>query len=335
MKFKKILQISLLLLLASLPLVASDENNDSWTLDRFNFYFENDAVLDTDDGYSSGEKLAWLYYIPNPDSAIYDNLFLEFGDAEAYFSFSVATQVFTPTEKKSEDLIPDDRPFAGWTYFEFNLHEASLKHLQTLSLRVGMVGEVSLAEKIQNGFHKLIGVNDSLGWSNQLKNELGLNLKYTQKYQLGIYEFLNMQSAVTPFVSAELGNIAINATVGANVRVGLNIPKDFGLSTMDIGNDSGISIYGERKNIRTSPWSFSFNLTGYGSAVGRDIFLDGNSFRDSHSVEKENFIYSYGAGVSIRYKKFILDYLHIYNSKRFVLEKDPNGYGSIIFSWLY
>ena len=81
--------------------------------------------------------------------------------------------------------------------------------------------------------------------------------------------------------------------------------------------------------------SFSFNLLAAGSVIERDIFLDGNKFKNSHSVEKEDFVYYYGFGLTARYKNFVFDFIEIYNSKRFKKETQGHGVGTMVFSWLF
>jgi len=82
-------------------------------------------------------------------------------------------------------------------------------------------------------------------------------------------------------------------------------------------------------------WSVSLNLSGTGSAVARDMSLDGNTFKTSHSVEKKNFIGYFGYGFSLRYKSFILEYIKNVNSKKFVSEDQPHGVGTVVASWLF
>ncbi len=324
-----------LLFLFVSSLLSSSENNDSWILDRFNFYFEDDIYTQTDDGYSAGERLSFLYYIPQEDYLLYDLLFLDFGETYSYFTFSLTNQIFTPTDTKTSQLIIDDRPYAGWTYAELGMHKSSDTHLRSLSLQVGAIGKLSLSEQIQNSFHEIIGNNDTKGWSNQLNNELGINLKYTHKW-IFISEFSNtFESSFVPFIEGELGNVAINASAGLGARLGWNIPKDFGVSSIDIGGDPGIPLYGAYKDMKKLPWSFSFNFNIAASEVAHDIFLDGNTFSKSHSVEKENFIYYYGFGFTARYKNFVFDFIEINNSKRFKIEKHGHGVGTMVFSWLF
>ena len=331
---KKIL-ILLLLLLISASLGASEKTNKGWVLDRANFYMENDIYTQTDSGYTAGERLSFLYFIPKEDYFIYDVFLLDLGETNSYFTFALTNQIFTPTDIQETELIVDDRPYAGWTYLEAGIHKSSKNNLRSLALKVGMIGPASYSEDIQNGFHEITGSDYVTGWDNQLSSELGVNLKYTHKW---LYEKTSIdvfEIAFVPFISAEVGNVAINATGGASWRFGYNIPKDFGVSSIDIGADPGIPVYGEYKNMKKKPWSFSFNLLAAGSVIGRDIFLDGNTFSDSHSVEKENFVYYYGFGFTARYKNFVFDFIETYNSKRFKKETQGHSVGTMVFSWLF
>lgn len=324
--------INLLFILLSSGLFAQDKE---WIFDRFNFYVENDVYAGTDNQYSAGERLTLLYFIPDEDYTIYNLLGYKNKESYSYFTFSATSQIFTPTDISQTDLIIDDRPYAGWFYTESTIHKAYKDELRSLSLKVGIIGPHSYAEEIQNNFHLLIGSPHVYGWDNQIKEEIGINLKYTQKYKLASIDTDYFETSLIPFISAELGNVAINATVGFNARIGWNIPKDFGVSSIDIGADPGIPIYKEYSNMRLKPLSFSLNLTAATSAVARDIFLDGNTFRDSHSVEKKNFVNYYGIGFTLRYKDFVFDFMEIHNSKKFKLQKEPHTVGTLIVSWLF
>ena len=111
-----------------------------------------------------------------------------------------------------------------------------------------------------------------------------------------------IESNFIPFLEASLGNVKIRATAGALMRFGLNPIEDFGSSSIDVGGENGIPICTNCLCPTYKPWSFTLNIALAGNVVMHDIFLDGNTFGESHSVEKE---------------------------------KDNHGYGSILFSWLY
>jgi hypothetical protein len=85
-----------------------------------------------------------------------------------------------------------------------------------------------------------------------------------------------------------------------------------------------------------SNWSAFFNLASGANLVGRDIFLDGNTFADSHSVDK-NYMNAYiSAGITLRYKRFFIDFMHNYYSKEYKergLHREYKGYSSLIFTY--
>ena len=311
------------------------QNSENWELNRFNVFFENDMFSTTDSQYSSGEKFSLLYHVVNPSNPLYDLLYLDNGHYDAYVSFALVNQIYTPADLTRTDLIVDDRPYAGWTYLDYGIHKSSCDILRSLYLRVGMVGPASRSEQIQKEIHNITGSEPPMGWDNQLENELGVNLTYTHKWRFVPAPMDSFETSFIPFIQADLGNISIKAMGGVSARFGWNIPKDFGVSTVDAGGEVGVLVLDECQNMRTKEWSFSFNITGYGSGVAHDIFLDGNTFRDSHSVEKEHFVGYLGLGFTARYKSLVLDFIQTKSTPKFKEEDREHTFGTVIVSWLY
>ncbi len=310
-------------------------DQESWELFRFNLYFENDLFSTSDNQYSSGEKFNFIYHVENPQSTFYDLLFLDLGEEDVYMSFSLANMIFTPEDLSQTGLIVDDRPYTGWTYVEASLHKSSASRLHSLYLQIGYVGPNSKAEEIQTAIHEMTDSEPPMGWDNQLSNELGVNLRYIHKWRFAPEPLFNVETAFVPFVEGDLGNIIVQASAGMSMRVGWNIPKDFGISSLGTGGEVGIPVSSAHKKMMEQPWSFSFNLSGSGSAIARDISLDGNTFKASHSVEKKNFVGYLGYGFSLRYKSFMLEYIKNANSKRFEEENKPHAVGTVVASWLF
>jgi len=327
-------RLFILLILLS-PTLTAKNSTSLWQLERVNFYFENDIYSGTDEDYTAGMRLSSLYFIENENYPLYNLLFLDYGPHYSYFTLALTNQIFTPVDTKSSELVVDERPYASWTFLEFGMHKSYTHHLLSMLLQVGAVGEISGGHYLQDYAHKLVGNNTPNGWSNQLNNELGINLKGTHKWMFSSNRLKTYEYAVVPFMTVELGNIAIRGTLGTSARFGYNIPKDFGLSSIDIGADPGIATYDNHIKQLQNPWSYSLNLNLAGSYVVRDIFLDGNTFTKSHSVEKEPFVYYYGLGMSFRYRDISLDIMHTYNSKKYKLENRGHGVDTIILSWFY
>ena len=174
-----------------------------------------------------------------------------------------------------------------------------------------------------------------MGWDNQLQNELGVNLRYVHKWRFTPRSFYDIETAFIPFTEGDLGNVSIMTSAGLAMRIGWNIPKDFGVTSLTTGGDVGIPVHDEYREMLKRAWSFSFNLSGSGTAVLRNISLDGNTFEQSHSVEKKYFVGLLGYGFSLRYKSFMLEYIKNVSSKQFKQENKPHGVGTVVGSWLF
>jgi hypothetical protein len=74
-------------------------------------------------------------------------------------------------------------------------------------------------------------------------------------------------------------------------------------------------------------WGFFGGLTGY--AVGRNIFLDGNTWEDSPSVDKKHFVYDASVGFDAIYSNTRLSYTLTRRSKEFDGQDDASIFGAI------
>jgi hypothetical protein len=76
-------------------------------------------------------------------------------------------------------------------------------------------------------------------------------------------------------------------------------------------------------------WEVYLFAATEGRAVGRNIFLDGNTFKDSHSVDKETLVYDWEVGLVVRRGRFAFSYRVVSRSPEFVLQEEPQRYGSV------
>ncbi len=320
-----------------LALNTSNAENRDWEYERINFYFENDIFSNsaTDNEYSDGGRLSAVMYRPDGRDEWLNIPFIDKPYSAHFISFALTQQIFTPDDLSQKELIKDDRPYAGWLYLEMGLHQSTATDLDSLSVQLGVVGPASGMEQLQKYIHEQIGSDRPEGWDHQLGNEVGLQLNYQHKWRYVPRKVWGLDSSLIPFVGGEFGNISIKANAGATYRIGWNVPEDFGSTSIDEGGENGIPIRTGCLCPSSKPWSLNLGLSAGASFVARDIFLDGNTFSDSHSVDK-HYLKGYGSiGISARYENYSIDYIQTYHTRQFHNNKDIHNIGSVVLSYLF
>ncbi len=245
-------------------------------------------------------------------------------------SAGAGQSIYTPDDTKTRELQKNDRPYAGFLYGFLALHAKQEQMMDTFELTVGMVGPSALGEPAQNEVHRMRGLNTAKGWNNQLRDEPVGMLTWGRNYRL------NPQSAwsgwnwdILPYHTLTAGNVLTQATVGSEARLGWNLPPSFGTSQIRPGSSVGApNPEGEAGQTPTS-WGFYFFAGAEGRAVAHNIFLDGNTWRNSHSVSKEPLVGELNVGVAVTINTVQVAYQHVYLTEEFKKQSGGQNYGSI------
>ena len=67
----------------------------------------------------------------------------------------------------------------------------------------------------------------------------------------------------------------------------------------------------------------------------RDIFLDGNTFRKSHHVDKEIYVADLMGGITMSYESFSISYAMVLRTPEFKQRKDNHAFGTIQLTYMY
>ena len=320
--------------------MASAQANDEASLcDVVSFQIDNDEVGGTDRHYTGGLRLACA----RTSSNFLHNLLPPKPEADAIArdrsTYALGQSMFTPEDLEESELIEDDQPYAGWLYLGFGLERDvvpksdSPRYLDSVELQLGVVGPLSGAELLQTSTHDWLNVTEPQGWDNQLENEPGINLFYSREWT-GLKEVSltsggylpRLSLDVTPEIGLAFGNVHINGAGGLTVRLGSFLPDDHGPPVI-------------RPSLPGSDYfsaqdGFSAYLFGgvEGRVVARNIFLDGNTFRDdSPSVDKNILVGEGRLGAVLTYENFRLSYTHVFRSQEFE-GQSPQTYGTVTLS---
>ncbi len=251
---------------------------------------------------------------------------------------SLGQNIYTPGDTQAAIPDPRDRPYAGWLYgsFDFQAKSPDGEMLRMVGIDFGVVGPAALGREFQNGFHDVIGVPRANGWDYQLKNEPGLVLTWERRHRLLRLDLDDSKNFSTDLIGRyglSLGNIRTNAAAGLSARIGWRLPRDFGA---DLIRPSG----GDEAPARAT--SIYFFASGETRAVARNIFLDGNTWRDGPSVDKRPLVADLNAGLVFRFPAKLgsirglqLAYIQNYRTKEFYGQFKRDVFGSISLSVLF
>ncbi len=319
-----------LLFTASSPSFAQSTSAPKDNKGTFSFTWENDVVADTDRHYTNGVRFAYLTSenaVPEKVQSLANKFpfFSRRGEKRASFAFGQS--MFTPRDITVSQLIQDDRPYAGWLYGSVGLLSDRDDRLDNLQLSVGVVGPWAFTKETQKFIHDLIDSDDPKGWHNQLENEPGFILTYERKWK-GLYEFspFGWGMDLTPRIGGSIGNVFTYGSMGITARIGKDLPADYGPPR------GRPSLPGSDFFIPTQKFSWYAFAGAEGRIVGRNIFLDGNTFTNSHRVTREILTGDMQVGIAAIIYNTRISYTHIFRGKEFEEQRTNDEFGAITIS---
>jgi lipid A 3-O-deacylase len=334
------------------PLVAAAQDPCLETPERsarglYVFLWENDFWGGFDENYTNGNRIAYTS-LPQDIESLHGRLASRIFRADCadtvLYSLALGQSMYTPERDSLTEtaLLEKQHPYAGWVYSEYSLHlgQASsplvsassnpnqMKDWQTLSLQVGAVGPIAKQEFTQDTFHNWIDDEHFLGWDNQIGNELALLLSYERRwrYSSATLQGTQLQADVLPAVGAAVGNVLMQVSGGLVARIGDGLSQA-DLPTRVHPGASGVGLFTPSARLR---WYAFVGVEG--RLVARNIFLDGNTFKDSARVEKNMAVYDRLLGASLYRKKGQFTFTLVERSEEFIFQKGPHRFGSASIS---
>jgi hypothetical protein len=317
-------------LLAAFPAQA-DDGKENGTL---SLLFENDIFYATDRDYSNGVQIAWTTGpADNLDWAVRLARALPFfaQDGEVRMTYSLGQNIYTPRDITLSDPPLTDRPYAGFLYGGVGVIDRSGVDLDQLQVQLGVIGPASLAQESQTFVHRIINDREPQGWHYQLRDEPALNITYEHSWRLRLPSVLGFQLDIDPHIGAAVGNVYDYANLGAMARFGWNVPDDYGPIRID-PSSPGSNFFERGENGPIGAYVFA----GVdGRAMGRNIFLDGNSFVDSRSVAKKTFVGDLQLGAAITLGGTRITFTHVIRTREFDTQQDNDQFGAVNVSFRF
>ena len=292
------------------------------------FFLENDFFAGTDRHYTNGLQVAFVTPLDSLPQGV-RNLPPFDRSAEKDVVLAFGQRIYTPAN--TQDTVPDprDRPYAGWLYGLADVQVRNDETLDHVTLTLGVVGPAALARQTQDVFHHVTGTRRVDGWNAQLRNEPAVTVAFERAWPAvasgrlgGLRHDLAVRSGAT------LGNVITYANVGTVWRAGTVLPADLPATQISLGPP--------RDGFRGAPANGWYAWGGADArAVARNIFLDGNSFRDGPSVKRKVGGHDLQVGIAAIWTTMRLSFTLVQRGREFEGQRSPDRFGQLALSLPY
>ena len=292
----------------------------------------DDLTFNGDQHYTQGLRLSYMYsdeQTPGWTRTLASWL-PGFGlrSETARFGYVLGQSMYTPDNLGAENLIPDDRPYAGWLYGGLILQREGVatRHnipvLDTYQFHTGVIGPESMAETFQRWWHDSTGFIVPRGWDHQLTTEPGFVFKHARQWKFATGQD-GFAGEFLPYVGGSLGNVATFANLGGTVRFGYNIPNDWGVQTID-----SLAVQTGRARDDRDFGAYIFGAVE-SKVVLHNAFLDGNTFKGSHSIDKNILVGEFKMGAVFAFRHADLGLTYVLRTPEYRGQPHSDSFGSI------
>jgi len=259
-------------------------SSESLAVDAITFTLDNDIFIASDDGYTNGAYGSWYYFDrgdkqPKASWLVWP-LKWSMSDRNGEISvdaYSIGQSMYTPKDILATNPDPNDIPYAGLLFLNNTYLTSYGTYADSISTTIGIVGPASGAEGMQKWIHELSDSDIPQGWDYQLDNEVVFKLTRARMWRNwvsdnGHFDFLSV-------ADIGIGTLESSINAGFTLRAG---------DQLSVSHISGFLIPSRTSNFVAAKngW-FTYLMLG-GSLMANQIIINGNTYRDSRSIELDN-----------------------------------------------
>ena len=218
-------------------------------------------------------------------------------------TWELGQQIYTPPSKRLNPPPTDERPYAGYAYVRRWWPEQELENSNygvTYGYELGLVGPGAGGKDVQCGLHDLLGQYCPAGWSHQLRNEPTL----TGRIALTRHNYVDWW-----VLTGELQNQTVFEA--GNLSVALHNSTDIRWGTPNLFYTAGPRAH----------------------VVAHDLYLDGNTYQQSPSVNRRWAYAELAASIGVRWRSRLLQWTLAISSPQYEEQNHAYNYGAITVEW--
>lgn len=328
------------MLAAMTPGAALAQDAEAGNRGVFSIVVENDSLSSgADRNYTSGIKLAYVSQIEEVPDLLSPARALTrtfSGSDPDFWGVAFGHSIFTPEDINANPAPPDQHPYAGWLYMQVMVGaeedrpgNLEPRYLDTYELELGITGPSAMGEEAQRGIHEWLGAPDPQGWDSQLNDEVAFAVSFDRRWrppwaQLST-DVGGLEFDLTPNAGVTLGTLRTEARLGVAARVGWRLDNDYGPPRVR-PSLSGI------EHFSGGPFSWQVFAGVQGRAVAHNLFLDGNTFEDSASVDRNPYVADFQTGLAVSAGSWRLAYTYVWRTEEFETQGGRQDFGAVAIS---
>ncbi|WP_084005403.1 lipid A deacylase LpxR family protein [Gilvimarinus polysaccharolyticus] len=304
------------------------QTSQAQTTDWISLVWQNDLFSGRDGGgYTNGLFIS-LYQVaeaeaePLVEPTLIKPLswLLNDGYDLAFNEHSVGQVMITPADISKSTPAPHEVPYAGLLTYRASRVLVNDNIADMVRTTVGVIGPASMAEQSQKFIHKVVGSTEPKGWDYQLENEPVIAVRRARVWR---YELSPMIDTVL-LAQGRAGNLESAVGAGALVRFGRGLQRSFATTLLQQGRTS-------------TPTAVEDGWYLYGGFeadyVFNNIFVNGNTYRDSPSSDLRHNQLSFTAGMSYAWDAFSVTFGYKSGTKLDIHDSSRDSFGTLSFAW--
>lgn len=303
----------------------------------WSFTSENDLFGGTDRNYSNGlriERVTPANRVMPALSWVANRLpYLDLNRTELRQGFALSHAIFTPEDIETVTPDPEDRPYAGWLYASgtvvgtTRLDKGGMVQ-DVLQVNLGIVGPSAGGRFVQENWHDIIRIIEPQGWDSQLKDEPGIEIIAQRMRQFDGFDLpLGLETDYALHGGVALGNVRTYASGGGLARIGWDLGADFGPPRIRPAL-AGAGVFDPDQ-----PYGAYIFAGIEARAVARDMFLDGNLWRDGPRIEdRRDLVADAQMGFAVHNGNVQIAFTYVHRTEEFVAQAGPQRFGAVSIS---
>ena len=290
---------------------------------------DNDKFVGNDNGYTNGIFFSWFDVGDQNDRFMPDWLAaplswsVDMESAQATLqAYTLGQIMVTPDDITIENPPINELPYSGSLLFNYTFITMAEGHADSVGTTIGVVGPSSRAEQTQKWFHDLIGVDEPRGWDTQLDDEIVIQLTRGRLWRT--WGAADDRMDLLALGEAGFGNLSSFVAGGMLFRFGSGLSSTFATPLLISSRSANpAAIEGGWYLFAGVRFEYVFNL----------IYTDGNTYRDSRSIEYDHSQVGITAGLAYSWKNVSVTFALYDSNLSDDITRDVTRFGTLTIGW--